>query len=161
MNDTANSHLNQDQPRELAAWLASRRAGGPVHLVGAGGCGMSALGHVLLDLGFTITGSDLAASVETAQLEERGAVIAQGHSAGAVQAAQPILVVFSSAIRPDNPELAAARALAVPVVIFLTDLSQLVPVPLLVHIQLPWVLAVEVVITLLPQVATQSSVELM
>lgn len=116
MNDTANSYLKQDQPRELAAWLAGRRAGGPVHLVGAGGCGMSALGHVLLDLGFTITGSDLAASVETAQLEERGAVIAQGHSAGAVQAAQPILVVFSSAIRPDNSELAAARALAVPVV---------------------------------------------
>jgi UDP-N-acetylmuramate--alanine ligase len=87
-----------------------------LHLVGIGGCGMSGLAHLLLDLGYRIFGSDLVANEETRQLSGRGATIHLGQAAVHVASAKPGLVVFSSAIRRDNPELQEAIRLSVPIV---------------------------------------------
>src|SRR5262245_50010825 len=78
-----------------------------VYVVGIGGCGMSGLAHLLLDLGCRVCGSDLAANEETRRLSARGAQIHRGHDAQQVRAARPQLLVYSSAIRRDNPELQA------------------------------------------------------
>ena len=85
-----------------------------IYLVGVGGCGMSGLAHLLLDLGFRVVGSDLSANEETRQLAERGATIHIGHRAEQLIAAQPVLVGYSSAIRRDNPELQAAEQRQIP-----------------------------------------------
>jgi UDP-N-acetylenolpyruvoylglucosamine reductase len=87
-----------------------------VYLIGAGGCGMSGLGHLLLDLGCRVLGSDLALNQDIEELRARGAEIFIGHRAEQVTAAAPILVVYSSAIRSGNPELRAAEEMQVPVV---------------------------------------------
>lgn len=87
-----------------------------VYLVGAGGCGMSALGHLLLDLGCWVGGSDLVMNESIQQLRSRGADIEAGHDAERVAAAEPNLVVYSSAIVKDNPELKAALDRGIPVV---------------------------------------------
>ncbi len=87
-----------------------------VYLVGAGGCGMSALGHLLLDLGCWIGGSDLVANESIVQLNARGADIQAGHNAERLVAAEPNLLVYSSAIAKDNPELKAALERGIPVV---------------------------------------------
>jgi UDP-N-acetylmuramate--L-alanine ligase/UDP-N-acetylenolpyruvoylglucosamine reductase len=86
-----------------------------VYLVGAGGCGMSGLGHLLLDLGYAICGSDLLENEEVRQLWGRGARIHVGHAAAHVEETVK-LVVYSSAVRPDNPELLAARERGIPTV---------------------------------------------
>jgi len=70
-----------------------------VYLIGAGGCGMSGLGHLLLDLDFQVAGSDLVVNEEIRQLRARGAEIHAGHAAENVQRARPILVVYTSAVR--------------------------------------------------------------
>ena len=85
------------------------------YLVGIGGCGMSGLGHLLLDLGWRVAGSDLVAGDETRQLQERGAAIQIGHHAEQLIAARPALVIYSSAIRLDNPELQAAEQRQIPI----------------------------------------------
>lgn len=77
---------------------------------------MSGLGHLLLDLGFEVSGSDLAASEEVRQLQGRGARIAAGHEAAQVAEANPVMVVYSSAIRADNPELQEAERRGLPIV---------------------------------------------
>jgi len=77
---------------------------------------MSGLGHLLLDLGHRVAGSDLAANDEMAQLIARGAQIHIGHDATKLVQAAPVLVVYSSAIRRDNPELQAAERLQIPIV---------------------------------------------
>src|SRR5258705_5816604 len=87
---------------------------GALHLVGIGGCGMSGLAHLLLDLGHRVSGSDLVANEETRQLSARGATIHLGHAPAHVASAKTALVVFSSAIRADNPELQEATRLGVP-----------------------------------------------
>jgi UDP-N-acetylmuramate--alanine ligase len=87
-----------------------------VYLVGAAGCGMSALGHLLLDLGCWIGGSDLVTNETTQELKARGADIQVGHNAQRVIAAEPNLIVYSSAITKDNPELKAALDRGIPVV---------------------------------------------
>src|SRR5688572_2266552 len=87
-----------------------------VYLVGAGGCGMSALGHLLLDLGGWVGGSDLVMNESIQQLRARGADIEAGHDAERVAAAEPNLLVYSSAIAKDNPELKAALDRGIPVV---------------------------------------------
>ncbi len=102
-------------PDQVDELLRRTRARDIVHLVGAGGCGMSGLGHLLLDLGYEVTGSDLLAGEEVLQLRARGARIAVGHAAAHL-AADTRLVVFSSAVRPENPELEAAARLGVPAV---------------------------------------------
>ncbi len=83
------------------------------HVVGAGGIGMSALGHVLLARGCGVSGSDASTNAQTRALLEAGATIFQGHDAGNIKGAQAL--VISSAISEDNPELVAAREANVPV----------------------------------------------
>ncbi len=101
---------------EAGQWLEQNGPGTAVYLLGAGGCGMSGLGHLLLDLGLRVAGSDLGSNQETRQLEWRGARIQLGHDAAALRAARPGLVVYSSAIRRDNPELKEAEANGIPMV---------------------------------------------
>jgi UDP-N-acetylenolpyruvoylglucosamine reductase len=101
---------------EVAALLAGAPAGATVHLVGAGGCGMSGLGHLLLDLGFGVSGSDLADGEEVRQLRGRGARIYEGHAARIVEEHRPVLAVYTSAVRLDNPELVMAERLEIPIV---------------------------------------------
>jgi UDP-N-acetylmuramate--alanine ligase len=84
-----------------------------VHLVGAGGAGMSGLARLLLAAGHTVTGSDRAESPTLAALRALGADVHAGHDGGRL--GRPDLVVASTAIRPTNPELVAARRLGVPV----------------------------------------------
>src|SRR5689334_16904432 len=110
---TAMVPLNSDQLSDL---LESTSTGSTAFLVGIGGCGMSGLAHLLLDLGFRVAGSDLAANEETRQLQERGATIHVGHKGDQLVSARPFLVVYSSAIRLDNPELQAAEQLNLPIV---------------------------------------------
>lgn len=85
-----------------------------IHFVGVGGVGMSGIAEVLLDSGFEVTGSDLRSNDYTQRLEQKGATVFQGHSALNVERAD--VVVFSSAVPPDNPELVQARANAIPVI---------------------------------------------
>ncbi|MBV8657024.1 MAG: UDP-N-acetylmuramate--L-alanine ligase, partial [Burkholderiales bacterium] len=85
-----------------------------IHFVGIGGAGMSAIAGVLLDLGFEISGSDLGGSSVTQSLQAAGATIHIGHDA-AHQAGADV-VVTSTAVRHDNPEVLAARARNVPVI---------------------------------------------
>jgi UDP-N-acetylmuramate--alanine ligase len=85
-----------------------------IHLVGIGGAGMSGIAEVLLTMGYKVTGSDLQASDTTRRLEELGGKIFLGHQAANVGEAQ--VVVISSAVSPDNPEVLAARAKVIPVI---------------------------------------------
>jgi UDP-N-acetylmuramate--alanine ligase len=85
-----------------------------VHFVGIGGAGMSGIAEVLLKLGYQVSGSDLAESATTQRLEERGAKVHIGHDPRHVHGAD--VVVISTAIKHDNPEIAAARAEHIPVV---------------------------------------------
>ncbi|QNM96527.1 UDP-N-acetylmuramate--L-alanine ligase [Chitinimonas koreensis] len=85
-----------------------------IHFVGIGGAGMSAIAGVLLDLGFEISGSDLGESPVTASLAAAGARICLGHDAAHQMDAD--VVVTSTAVRADNPEVLAARARGVPVI---------------------------------------------
>jgi UDP-N-acetylmuramate--alanine ligase len=86
-----------------------------VHLVGAGGVHMSAIGQLLLARGHTVTGSDLAPSDYTRRLEQQGATIYDGHSAANLGEAQ--LLVATAAAKQDNPELVAANERGVPVIL--------------------------------------------
>ncbi|HUN91244.1 MAG TPA: UDP-N-acetylmuramate--L-alanine ligase [Burkholderiaceae bacterium] len=97
-----------------------------IHFVGIGGSGMSGIAEVMLNLGFTVSGSDAAANAVTARLAALGARIAQGHAADHIAGADAVVV--SSAVKPDNPEVQAARARRVPVVpraVMLAELMRL------------------------------------
>jgi len=85
-----------------------------IHLVGIGGAGMSGIAEVLLTMGYTVTGSDLQASETTKRLEELGGKVCVGHQEANVGEAQ--VVVISSAVSTDNPEVKAARARQIPVI---------------------------------------------
>lgn len=85
-----------------------------VHFVGIGGAGMSGIAEVLLNLGYAVSGSDLSESNATRRLVGLGAQVSIGHTAANVSAAD--VVVISSAVKADNPEVVAARARHVPVV---------------------------------------------
>src|SRR5262245_26392908 len=87
---------------------------GAIHFVGIGGIGMSGIAEVLANLGYTVRGSDVADSANVRRLREKGIPVTVGHAARNVDAAH--VVVVSSAIKRDNPELAAARAARLPVV---------------------------------------------
>jgi len=84
-----------------------------IHFIGIGGVGMSAIAWVLLKKGIPVSGSDVQPNSLTARLEEIGAKIRFGHSPDNVKDAG--LVVISSAIREDNPELVHARSLKIPI----------------------------------------------
>lgn len=85
-----------------------------IHFIGIGGAGLSAIAKVLIEQGKTVSGSDQVASATTDALSRIGARIYLGHRAAQVDDAQ--LVVHSSAVRADNPELVAARARNIPIV---------------------------------------------
>ena len=85
-----------------------------IHFVGIGGIGMSGIAEVLLNLGYKISGSDLKSSVITQRLATLGATIFEGHQPQNVAGAE--VVVASSAVPPDNLEIAEARALHIPVI---------------------------------------------
>jgi UDP-N-acetylmuramate--alanine ligase len=85
-----------------------------IHFVGIGGAGMSGIAEVLLKLGYQVSGSDVSASATTQRLEERGAKVHVGHDPRHVRGAD--VVVISTAIKHDNPEIAAARVEHIPVV---------------------------------------------
>src|SRR5215471_7291086 len=84
---------------------------GPIHFVGIVGIGMSGIAEVLINLGYTVQGSDASDSANVTRLGDKVAI---GHSAGARGDAE--VVVVSIAIKRDNPELTAARARRLPVV---------------------------------------------
>jgi len=85
-----------------------------VHFVGIGGSGMSGIAEVLINLDFSVSGSDLAANATTRRLAGFGAAIYQGHAEANVKDAD--VVVVSSAVNEENPEVKAARAKKIPVV---------------------------------------------
>ncbi len=87
---------------------------GTIHFVGIGGIGMSGIAEVLHMMGYAVQGSDLAESANVRRLRASGIPVAIGHDAANVGDAR--VVVVSSAVRPDNPELVAARQQLVPVV---------------------------------------------
>lgn len=85
-----------------------------IHFVGIGGAGMAGIAEVLLNQGYQVSGSDVAENANTQRLRKRGATVAIGHSAAHVTTAS--VVVVSSAIHADNPELVAAKELLIPIV---------------------------------------------
>ena len=87
---------------------------GPIHFVGIGGIGMSGIAEVLCNLGYTVQGSDASESANVGRLRDKGIRISIGHKAENVDGAD--VLVVSSAIKRDNPELVAARAQRLPVV---------------------------------------------
>jgi UDP-N-acetylmuramate--alanine ligase len=87
---------------------------GPVHFVGIGGIGMSGIAEVMLNLGYTVQGSDQSDSANVKRLRDKGVHVAIGHNA--VNLTGVKVVVVSSAIKSDNPELIEARAQRLPVV---------------------------------------------
>ena len=87
---------------------------GPIHFVGIGGIGMSGIAEVMHNLGYQVQGSDLAANANVERLRELGISISQGHKPDHLGAAK--VVVVSSAVTGDNPEIRAARARLIPVV---------------------------------------------
>jgi UDP-N-acetylmuramate--alanine ligase len=87
---------------------------GPIHFVGIGGIGMSGIAEVLHNLGYQVQGSDIAEGANVHRLREAGIPVMIGHEAANLGGAQ--VVVSSTAVKRDNPEVAAARARFIPVV---------------------------------------------
>jgi UDP-N-acetylmuramate--alanine ligase len=85
-----------------------------IHFVGIGGSGMSGIAEVLLNLGYQVSGSDLADNAITQRMKQLGATVYLGHASN--HSANANAVVVSSAVTPDNPEIVAARAHNIPVV---------------------------------------------
>ncbi|MGV8898423.1 MAG: UDP-N-acetylmuramate--L-alanine ligase [Burkholderiaceae bacterium] len=85
-----------------------------IHFVGIGGSGMSGIAEVLLNLGYTISGSDLGCNAATQRLNSLGAHVSLGHAAEHTNNAD--VIVTSTAVKPDNPEVLAARQKNIPIV---------------------------------------------
>jgi UDP-N-acetylmuramate--alanine ligase len=96
---------------------------GTLHFIGIGGSGMSGIAEVMINQGYKVQGSDLQTSAVTQRLADQGANIFIGHEAS--QVAQADVVVISTAVKADNPELMAARAKKIPVVPRALMLSEL------------------------------------
>jgi UDP-N-acetylmuramate--alanine ligase len=97
-----------------------------IHFVGIGGSGMSGIAEVLLNLGYTVSGSDLGKSATTKRLAELGAKVTHGHAPENIDGADAI--VTSTAVKADNPEVVAARAKRIPIVpraVMLAELMRL------------------------------------
>ena len=108
------------------------RSIGPIHFIGIGGIGMSGIAEVLHNLGYRVQGSDLADSANVRRLIDLGIPVAVGHEAENLGTAE--VAVISSAVKPDNPEVIAARVRRVPVVRRAEMLGELM--------RLKWALAV-------------------
>jgi UDP-N-acetylmuramate--alanine ligase len=87
---------------------------GPIHFIGIGGIGMSGIAEVMATLGYRVQGSDLADNYNVARLRKAGIPVSIGHRAGNLGDSQ--VVVVSSAVKPDNPELVEARDRFIPIV---------------------------------------------
>src|SRR3569623_2449355 len=87
---------------------------GPVHFTGIGGIGMSGIAEIMRRIGYTVQGSDAKASANTERLEKLGAKVFIGHDPANVEGAYAI--VYSTAVRPDNPEMVAGRERRLPLV---------------------------------------------
>ena len=98
----------------MTAPLKMTAAIGPVHFVGIGGIGMSGIAEVLHNLGYAVQGSDIAESANVQRLRDKGISVAIGHRAENISGAT--VIVVSSAVKRDNPELMAARLRLLPVV---------------------------------------------
>ena len=85
-----------------------------IHFVGVGGIGMSGIAELLANLGYAVSGSDARRSAVTDRLESLGVTVQAGHAAANVGDAD--VVVYSSAVRPDNPEVAEAARRRIPVI---------------------------------------------
>ncbi|MGA1576488.1 MAG: UDP-N-acetylmuramate--L-alanine ligase, partial [Burkholderiaceae bacterium] len=85
-----------------------------IHMVGIGGAGMSGIAEVLINLGYRVSGSDMQDNASVQRLRTLGARVDQGHRAEHIQGAD--VVVTSTAVQADNPEVAAAHAQLIPVV---------------------------------------------
>lgn len=98
--------------KNLHQQLIARETPIRIHLIGVAGSGMSGLARLLLEMGHHVSGSDRVTSGETESLRQSGLDFSSPHSSEAVQNSQA--VVYSSAIRPENPALAEARRLGIP-----------------------------------------------
>src|SRR5712692_6576336 len=87
---------------------------GTIHFVGIGGIGMSGIAEILHNLGYQVQGSDLVENYNVKHLREFGVHVAIGH--GAENLGDAAVVVVSSAVKPDNPEVVAARLKQMPIV---------------------------------------------
>ena len=87
---------------------------GPIHFIGIGGIGMSGIAEVMRTLGYKVQGSDISDNYNVARLRKAGISVAIGHAAENIGDAQ--VVVVSSAVKPDNPELVYARTKVLPIV---------------------------------------------
>ena len=87
---------------------------GTIHFTGIGGIGMSGIAEVLHNLGYSVQGSDLSENPNVSRLKKRGIKVCVGQKAANIDDAS--IIVISTAIKPDNPELSAARARMLPVV---------------------------------------------
>ncbi|QRN99896.1 UDP-N-acetylmuramate--L-alanine ligase [Archangium violaceum] len=105
--------MTTQRPARPASLFKTRHAA-HVHFVGIGGIGMSGIAEVLLNQGYRVSGSDLKASEITRRLERLGATIFEGHRAENLVHAD--VVVISSAVRKDNPEVVTARQRKIPVI---------------------------------------------
>ncbi|MDO5530834.1 UDP-N-acetylmuramate--L-alanine ligase [Sutterella sp.] len=97
-----------------------------LHFVGIGGAGMSGIAEVLLNLGYVVSGSDIARTAVTERLQQLGARVACGHDKKNIRGADAVII--SSAVKADNPEVVAARELGIPVVpraVMLAELMRL------------------------------------
>ncbi|MFO7604391.1 MAG: UDP-N-acetylmuramate--L-alanine ligase [Gammaproteobacteria bacterium] len=85
-----------------------------IHFVGIGGSGMGGIAEVILNLGYEVSGSDLGSNNVTQRLQQLGASVTQGHSEANIQGCD--VVVISSAVKADNPEVVAAKRQRIPVI---------------------------------------------
>ncbi|NET73728.1 MAG: UDP-N-acetylmuramate--L-alanine ligase, partial [Sphaerospermopsis sp. SIO1G2] len=87
---------------------------GTFHFVGVGGIGMSGIAEILHNLGYSVQGSDMSASANVQRLRDKGITVFEGHDASNIKNAD--VLVISTAIKDDNPEVHTARKLALPIV---------------------------------------------
>src|SRR3974390_3303699 len=111
MPGTAQRDVGHDEGKNT---MRLPREIGPIHFVGIGGIGMSGIAEVLCNLGYVVQGSDASEGANVARLRDKGIKITVGHKAEKFDGAD--VVVVSTAIKRDNPELVAARAQRIPVV---------------------------------------------
>ena len=101
-------------PEEIRKIIPEMRRVQQIHFIGIGGAGMSGIAEILLNEGYRISGSDIADGPVTQRLAQAGAQIFIGHAAENIAGSS--VVVVSSAIKADNPELVAAQEKRIPVI---------------------------------------------
>ncbi len=108
------SSSRHDPPGQIAGQTRVPISIGAIHFIGIGGIGMSGIAEVMRNLGYHVQGSDTAESANVKRLRSLGIPVAIGQRAENLGEAQ--VVVYSSAVKPDNVELAAARRAGLPIV---------------------------------------------